>query len=122
MDNDTELLSAEALNALSEVCPNAKVSYSFQLFGQTLNFESESVDLTGISSEELSQALTILSSTPKMKQITLGSAIDGSCKLSWDDIALLSQTAPTRTLITLSNFTVRPSLLKPRPLILTTLK
>lgn len=94
VDNDGELLSAQALAALSEACPNASVSYSFQLLGQNLNFESEAVDLTGISSEELDTALTILSNTPNMAQITLGSAVDGSCTLSWDEIARIAASCP----------------------------
>lgn len=98
IDTDGDLLSQEALAALSQVCPDAKVSYSFQLLGQNLDFESESVDLTGISAEELPQALGVLASTPNMKQITLGNATDGSCQLSWDEIDQIAQTCPNAKL------------------------
>ena len=94
VDSDGELLSPEALSALSAVCPDAQVSYSFMLYGQNMNFDSESIDLTGISSEEFAQVLPLLSSTPKLKQITLGSAVDGSCKLSWDELSQLAAVCP----------------------------
>lgn len=94
VDSDGELLSAEALAALSEACPDANVSYAFQLCGQNLNFESEAVDLSGISSQELTDALAVLASTPNMKQIALGSALDGSCTLSWDEIAQIAAVCP----------------------------
>lgn len=98
VDTDTDLISAEALSALTAVCPNAKVSYSFQLYGQNLDFASESLDLTGISREEFANSVGLLASTPNMKQITLGSAVDGSCQLTWEDLTLLSQTCPNAKL------------------------
>ena len=89
-----ELLTAEALDAVSTACPDAKVSYSFQLHGQTMDFESQSIDLTGIAPEELADTASILTRIPGMKQITLGSVVDGSCKLGWEHIALLKEACP----------------------------
>ncbi len=96
--DEASILSPDALSTLAQTCPEASLHYAFQLYGQTMDFESESIDLTGISREELPTVAGVLARIPNMKQITLGSTVDGSCVLGWEDLDLLMESCPNAAL------------------------
>lgn len=90
--DENSALTAEALGAISAACPEAEISYSFYLHGQALTLDAESVDLTGISSEEVDTAATILSCLKNIKTVELGSS--DSSKITWEEIGKLSAACP----------------------------
>jgi len=94
--DENSALSAEALSAISAACPQAEISYAFFLHGQALTLGAESVDLTGIVSEEVETAATILSCLKNIKTVELGSA--DSSKISWEEFDKLAQACPNAEL------------------------
>lgn len=85
-------LSGEALSAIKTAVPEGEISYAFSLMGQELTMDAESVDLTGIKSEEVSSAAALLACLPKLSNVELGSA--DSTPITWADLTALQSACP----------------------------
>jgi len=96
--DDSNSLSSEDLAALRAACPEAELSYSFFLLGSPIDMRAESVDLRGISGEDVTEAAAVLSCIPSITYVNLGDATTGEAVLSWDDIAAISAACPNAEL------------------------
>ena len=85
-------LSIEAIGKVAAACPDAEINCSVTINGKELSFDTETVDLRGISSVKLDDAMHVLPYLPKLKTVELGS--DTDCALSWAEIAELVTACP----------------------------
>ena len=79
-------LSIEDLNTLKNAKPGAVFdcdAYAFRALGQSISLDTESLDLSQISSEQVEEALALISNMPRLSFIELGKEGGG---LSWEDI------------------------------------
>lgn len=86
---DASALGAEALNMLKASREGLELDYWLTLNGQQFSPDTGSFDFGGISSEQLTAMLPVLSLFEKVEDINLEGA-----KLSWDDFALLKEACP----------------------------
>ena len=91
-----ENLTIGDIDFLRESLPNGTVRYSVPLRGQNLSQDTESVNLSGASSEELAAAQQALSLLPKLKVIELGTI--GLDTYSREELDQLRQSAPNAEL------------------------
>ena len=87
-------LTGDDVNLIQNTFPGAAVSYSVDFLGQALPISTESVDLSGLTSAQVSQAVSGLSMLPNLKTVKLAdnAVTDGS--LTWDDLTAIAQAAP----------------------------
>ncbi len=83
--------SQSDLETMRQVLPNVDFHYSVQLLGQILGPDTESVDLSTASAEDLATALQVLPSMTRLKTIYLGS--EGGA-VTWDTIDALNRICP----------------------------
>jgi Leucine-rich repeat (LRR) protein len=88
-------LSCGDVRALNDAFPEVELSYSFELLGQTVDYQCESLSLVGLSSQDAQAAASSLSQLPRLETVDLGS--ESVSSLSWDDIALLESSCPNVT-------------------------
>ena len=85
----------EALSALQAALPKVQVNYAVGLLGKSYSLDTEELDLSGLSSGQVSEAAASLGALTNVKTIRLGSE-GGS--LSWDDVAAIHQARPDAAL------------------------
>ena len=88
-------LSCGDVRALDDAFPEVELSYSFELLGQTVDYQCESLSLVGLSSQDVQAAASSLSQLPRLETVDLGS--ESTSSLTWDDIALLESSCPNVT-------------------------
>lgn len=86
-------LNSEALAAVCSGAPDVRFIYDFDLLGQNVNMRTETLDLTGITHNDVADAANYLSVMKQLKLVDLGSA-NTSPDLSWEDIGILEAAAP----------------------------
>ncbi len=74
--------------------PTPTYDLSFTVGGQPLSENTESLDLTLASSDEIDRLITVLPALPMLQTLELGSAAAESPAISWDQIYALEQGAP----------------------------
>ena len=89
-DAGTRLNAAE-LQALQAALPGAELHYVVTLMGKELDPDTESLDLTELTSEEVPSAAAALSGLPKLRELTLPG---GDYGLSLEDALTLAAAAP----------------------------
>ena len=92
----TDPLSTDNLSQLIEAYPSVYFKYEFELLGQSCNLDVQSLDLSGISPEQVDSAAKYLGCLKYLSTINLGS--EQSSGLSWDDVAKIARSAPAATL------------------------
>ena len=89
------VFSAEDLSLLHDAAPDAKISYSLSLLGQPVDLSDTVVDLSSMTSGQVSEAAQVLSCMSNVERVILGSEGSG---LSWNDIASIRDAAPDAAL------------------------
>lgn len=89
---DTEL-SAEELDTIRKAAEGVEVSFTLDINGQTCDQGTQSVDLSGITSEQTAEILPKLSLLTNLSEIELMSQ-DGSSTLSKEDVKQLETAVP----------------------------
>ena len=84
------------VNALRAAYPGVKFRYDFMLLGQKLGADTESVNLSAASADEINTAIQLLPSLPNLRTIVLGS-VDTSA-VTWDQIAAIGSACPNAVL------------------------
>ena len=87
--------SQEDVSVLREQLPGVDFRYSIQILGQTLGAETDSLDLSSASAEDISTVLPLLQSMPKLSTIRLGS--EGGA-VTWDTVAAVNAACPNALL------------------------
>ena len=82
------------LQTLAQVLPDVDFRYNIQLLGQTLSPDTESLDLSTASAEDIAAALPVLPSMTKLKTLHLGA--EGG-PITWDTIDALNRACPNVT-------------------------
>lgn len=77
---------------LANACPDADITYTCTLLGQTLTYDTTFIDLTGITAADVDEAVSTLSSLPNLNCAALGTELE--CALSWEQLATLVQGCP----------------------------
>ncbi len=85
-------LTGADLVLLREAAPEADLSFSFSLAGQTVSLAAEELDLSAMSHEETAAAADYLSCMSKLRTVNLGG--EGVNSLSWEDIGTLQAACP----------------------------
>lgn len=86
-------LNAEALAAVCSAAPEARFVYDFDILGQSVNMRTETLDLTGITHDDIVDTANYLSVMKQLTLVDLGSS-ESSPELSWEDIGILESAAP----------------------------
>lgn len=79
------------VDALQQLLPEVDFRYSIQVLGQTLGAETDSLDLSSASAEDISTVLPVLKSMPKLSTIRLGA--EGGA-VTWDTVAAVHTACP----------------------------
>ena len=87
-----ERLGMEDMLRLREALPEAEFSFSSIIAGESVEGDAVSVDLSGISHEDIPSAAAILACMQNLQTVELGS--ESSSHFQWEDIALLKATCP----------------------------
>ena len=82
------------LQALFAARPDVEYSFDFSLGGQVYTPDASSVDLRGLSREELDAAAALLPVMKQLGEVELGSESDPGSQLVWADIAQLKASCP----------------------------
>lgn len=93
-DDSKTPISVSDFISLCKSKPDIEFSYLFDIRGQQVSIDVESVDLIGVTHEEVEELSALLSCMPKLKNINLGAQGDGNT-LSWEDISLFQSSCPT---------------------------
>ena len=80
--------SADLIQALREAYPEASVGYSVRLPGQTVSSDTTSLDLSGLSADQVDEASAALAGLPNLEQVKL------SDSMAITDVAKLAQACP----------------------------
>lgn len=83
------------VDTLRGVLPEADFHYSIQVLGQIVGTETDSLDLTGATEEDLATVLPLLSGMPKLTMICLGQ--EGGA-VTWDTVAAVNAACPDAVL------------------------
>ena len=86
-------LSLDQLAALADAYPNAAVSYSVLMAGKVYEMDTTEVDLSAMTSEEISGILTQMAMLPGINTVELMKA-DGTSNLTLVDVQMLQETLP----------------------------
>ena len=86
-------LSLDQLTALADAYPNASVSYSVLMAGKTYEMDTAEVDLSAMTSEEISGILSQMAMLPGINTVELMKA-DGTSNLTLVDVQMLQETLP----------------------------
>ena len=81
-------ITGEDLDLMRSALPEAELRYTVTLLGQELDPESESMDLTELTSEDVDNAAAALAGLPKLQELTL------SENLSLEEALLIAESAP----------------------------
>lgn len=85
-------LSTEEVFAIQDAAPNAKLSYKIELLGDYVSLDTESLDLSTLSSGNVDAVASALKCLTNLKSVALGSADTND--LSIDNIVQLENAAP----------------------------
>jgi len=91
-DGNSSSLSPEQLKYLIDKFPAITFDYRMQLMGKPVSLYDESVDLTGLSANDVEQARLSLLLMKNLKSVNLGDQV--STPIGWDDIKKLTDTRP----------------------------
>ena len=83
------------VDILRGVLPEADFHYSIQVLGKTIGTETDSLDLTGATEEDLATVLPLLSGMPNLTMICLGQ--EGGA-VTWDTVAAVNAACPDAVL------------------------
>lgn len=86
-------LSGEQIATLRETYPGLSLDYTVHLFGATYSLEETSLDLSGMASSQVEEAVEKLGLLPGLTQVTLSNA------LSMEEVARLQDAAPGATFL-----------------------
>ena len=86
-------LSLDQLAALAEAYPDAAVSYSVLMAGKVYEMDTTEVDLSAMTSEEISGILSQMAMLPGINTVELMKA-DGTSNLTLVDVQMLQETLP----------------------------
>ena len=86
-----EGLSQADVDALREQLPEVDFNYKVRILGQTLGAETDSLDLSGASAEDIQTVLPLLKSMPQLSAICLGE--EGGA-VTWDTVAAVHEACP----------------------------
>lgn len=91
-------LELEDVAALRIALPDVGFDFTLDLLGQSVEPDTKSVDLSGLSSEpeQLTEAAAVLACLTELEDVKLGS--QSSSDLSWDDIDMLAKACPNAVL------------------------
>ena len=87
-----EQLELGALADLRAAAPEAVFDFSVVVGSNQLSSTAESIDLSQLEKEQVTDMVGAMSCMSKLKAVELGS--ESSCKLDWQDIAVLKSAAP----------------------------
>ena len=79
------------VEALRQVLPETDFHYSVQVLGQVLGPETDSLDLSGASAEDINSVLQVLPGLQNLKMVKLGA--EGGA-ITWDTIDALNRACP----------------------------
>jgi len=91
-DGNSSSLSPEQLKYLIDKFPAITFDYRMQLMGKPVSLYDESVDLTGLTADDVEQARLSLLLMKNLKSVNLGDQV--STPIGWDDIKKLTDTRP----------------------------
>lgn len=86
------LFTPTEVMTLTSAVEGIAFEYRYQLDGREIDHYAESVDLTGISGDAVSQAIELLPNLPRLKSVELGNS--NETKLSWDELYALISACP----------------------------
>ena len=91
-------VTADDIAALQAAFPAADVSYSIDFLGKAWPISTESVDLTGLTSAQVSEAAAGLSLLPNVKSLKIADNATTDGSLQWEDLTTISRAAPAAAL------------------------
>lgn len=86
-------LSGEALASLAEAYPHIAVDYTLTFLDQQIPHDAETLDLSALTSEQVTEAAELLAKLPKLTQLELMNA-EGKSSLTMADVKVLMDAAP----------------------------
>lgn len=86
-------LRAEVLLSLSEAFPSVSFEYTVAFLDQIISSDAQSLDLSGLTTEQLPSAVELLSKLPQLNNVELMDA-EGKSPLTMTDVKLLMDAAP----------------------------
>ncbi len=91
-------LTLEDVATLRVALPEATFDFTLDLLGQSIEPDTVSVDLSGLSPEpeQLTEAAAVLACLTELKDVKLGSQSESG--LGWDDISMLAKACPNAVL------------------------
>ena len=85
-------LSAEDILAIKSAVPAASLSYSISILGKDFPIDSETVDLSGLTSSQIPDVVSLLSCMANLRTIEMGNS--GAGDLSIEDVTGIAQAFP----------------------------
>lgn len=86
----------EDVATLRTALPEVGFDFTLDLLGQSVEPNIESVDLSSLKSDQVTEAARVLACLTELEEIKLGSESSGN--LSWDDISALAKACPNAAL------------------------
>lgn len=83
--------TGQEVAAIRENCPDLSLDYTFTLLGRTVSKADETLDLTGISHEDMPAVIGLLPDLENLTHIDLGSADSG---ILWEDVTAIAEACP----------------------------
>ena len=87
-------LSGEELTRLQETCPDAQLHWEVALPGGVADNDTETLDLSALTAEEIEECCLALSRLPALKSVNLIPEDGGASPLSVDEVDRLAAAAP----------------------------
>lgn len=85
-------LSGEEISAIHAAAPKAKISYTIELFGETLSIDTESLSYPSLKRTDVDTVCAALSCMTNLKNLDLGS--EDTNDLTYDDISRIEDACP----------------------------
>lgn len=86
-------LTREEMDTLKEAYPEIEITYTVDILGREMTVDTETIDLAGMTSEQITQMVPALMLLPNLTNVELMDA-SGACALSRADVKQLVDVAP----------------------------
>ena len=91
-------VSYESFELVKSTLPDAEINYTIPLLGKSLSKDTADVDLTGLTSADVSSCLNKLKFFDGISTITIGNNATANGEITWQDISDIAAANPEATL------------------------
>ena len=94
--SEDSAFTSDSVSALRQALPETELVYSVSVMGQVLDASTTSLDMSGMTREQLDAVIPMLGGMPNLTYIDLGA--EGSSAVTWQDIYQIGPACPNAVL------------------------